>query len=54
MLFINTSRTDDNCDGLVHFGSSSKNFEIHPSDAVGTQYGGILDAVVNFLPNFTG
>ncbi|KAL3985734.1 hypothetical protein ACH3XW_39860 [Acanthocheilonema viteae] len=47
-------KIDDNCDGLVHFGSSSKNFEIHPSDAIAVQRGGTLDAVINFLPDFTG
>ncbi|KAM3717023.1 Nephrocystin-4 [Dirofilaria immitis] len=47
-------KTSGNYDGLVHFGSSLKNFEIYPSDAVIAENGGTLDAVVNFLPNFTG
>ncbi|VDM06988.1 unnamed protein product, partial [Wuchereria bancrofti] len=47
-------KTDDKYVGLVHFGCSSKNFEVHPSDAIAVQYGGTLNAVVHFLPNFIG
>ncbi|VIO98659.1 Uncharacterized protein BM_BM5387 [Brugia malayi] len=47
-------KTDDKCSGLVRFGSSSKNFEVHPSDAIAAQFGGTLNAVVHFLPNFIG
>uniref|UniRef100_A0A0R3RR61 Calpain catalytic domain-containing protein n=1 Tax=Elaeophora elaphi TaxID=1147741 RepID=A0A0R3RR61_9BILA len=47
-------KIDDNCDGLVHFGNCSKNFEIHPSDVIAAQRGDTLNATVNFLPNFTG
>ncbi|VDK74813.1 unnamed protein product [Litomosoides sigmodontis] len=47
-------KTDGNSDGSVRFGSFSKNLEIHPSDATVAQCGYTLDAVVNFLPDFTG
>ncbi|CAG9538867.1 unnamed protein product [Cercopithifilaria johnstoni] len=47
-------KTEDNYDGLVHFGTSSKNLEIHPSDAIAAQRDDTLDAVVNFLPDITG
>uniref|UniRef100_A0A1I8EYD5 Nephrocystin-4 n=1 Tax=Wuchereria bancrofti TaxID=6293 RepID=A0A1I8EYD5_WUCBA len=47
-------KTDDKYVGLVHFGCSSKNLEVHPSDAIAVQYGGTLNAVVHFLPNFIG
>uniref|UniRef100_A0A915PNX2 Nephrocystin-4 n=1 Tax=Setaria digitata TaxID=48799 RepID=A0A915PNX2_9BILA len=45
----------DSYNGLIHFGNSFKNFEIYPSDAAVVQNStGTLDAVINFLPNFTG